>query len=362
MHLIISDETLRDGEQQVGVNFSYSDKLIIAKKISEIGTNQIAIMPIVSKYEENIAKKLLKSSFANKMYASTILDKKFINHSLKLGFKNIILFSSLSDRLLRIKNLSREKNLEKAVAICKYAKKKGLNIIFAGEDATRADINYIIKFILNIQKNIDGFILCDTVGILTPPKTKEFILKIKNKVKCKLGIHCHNDRGLANENTFVAVKNGVEIISGTIGGIGERAGNADLYEILINLKKEKIKIDNIDYLKLKELKKLIYKLGGSKPAKPYSSKAFWHESGIHVNALIRDRLSYNSFLPEKFGKINKFFYGKFSGTSNYRLLFGKKYSHEQLIKIRDKIKELSYKNNKSYNSGEIKDLVREIKI
>jgi homocitrate synthase NifV/benzylmalate synthase len=360
--IIISDETLRDGEQQVGVNFSYHDKLIIAKKVAEIGAEQIAIMPIISKYEEKISKKLLNSSFGNKMYASTMLDNEFVDHSLSLGFQNIILFCSLSDRLLKIKKMTREQNLKKAINVCKYAANKGLNVIFAGEDSTRADINYVIKFIQSIQKYIEGFLLCDTVGVLTPQKTKKLISFIKRNIKCRLGVHFHNDRSLGNANTITAIKNGAEIISGTVGGIGERAGNADWCNILMQLKKEHIIFDNIKYSELPKIKSLVYRLGGIKPARPYSARAFWVESGIHVDALMVDKLSYNSFLPERYGKKIRIFYGKFSGKANYKYLFGEKYSDEQLIKIRDKIKEFSYKNKKSYNSREVKILVKNIKI
>ena len=355
--IIILDGTLRDGEQQIGVNFNCSDKILITKKLLEAGVEQITVMPIVSKDEEETSKKLLKLNPADKIYSDTMLGTKFVDHSYDLGFKNIVLFSSLSDRLLKIKKITKRQNLEKAIAVCKYAKERGMGVVFAGEDATRADINYVIKFIKSIQENISSFILCDTVGILTPRKTKTFMSHIKNNVKCKLGAHFHNDRGLANKNTIIAVKNGVEVISGTAGGIGERAGNADWCDVLIELKNEGVEFGNIDYSKLRKLKALVYKRGGARPAKPYSSRAFWHESGIHVRALLEDKLSYNSFPPEKFGKRNKFFYGKFSGTASYKDLFGEKYTDTQLIKIRDKMKELSYKNKKSYSPGETKDLV-----
>ena len=211
MNLIISDETLRDGEQQVGVNFSATEKFKIAKRSVEAGVNQIALMPIISKQEEKLAIKMLNSSFGDKIYASTMLDKKFVDHSFNLGFRKIILFTPLSDRLLKINNLTKEQNIKKATSVCGYAKKKGLKIYFAGEDLSRADLSHSIKFIKSIQKYIEGFILCDTVGVLTPGKTKKLILCLKNKINCKLGVHFHNDRGLANENTIMALKNREDI-------------------------------------------------------------------------------------------------------------------------------------------------------
>ncbi|NTV40945.1 MAG: 2-isopropylmalate synthase, partial [Candidatus Moranbacteria bacterium] len=231
---------------------------------------------------------------------------------------------------------------------------KGLNVIFAGEDSTRTEKKYLLKFIKSIEKYIFGFIICDTVGILTPSKTKKLVLEIKDKIDCKLGVHFHNDRGLADKNTLAAIESGAVIVSGTTGGIGERAGNADLCNIALNCK-----VGDIDLEKLTAIKSLVYKLGGSKPAKPLSRRAFWHESGIHVNALLKDPLSYNASLPEKNGRNNKFFFGKFSGISNYRYLFKDKYSEKQLIKMRDFFKELSYKNKKSYSAGEIRRILLE---
>lgn len=357
MKLIISDETLRDGEQQVGVNFSINDKFKIAEKLARCGVDQIAIMPAISKYEEKLAKKLLRSNFKEKIFASTMLDKKFVDHSCKLGFRNIILFTPLSDRLLKTKGMEKNQNLIKTLSVCRYAKEKKMKIFFAGEDATRADLNYVVKFIEKIEKYIEGFILCDTVGVLTPIKTKKFIKKIKSETSCNLGIHFHNDRGLANKNSLVALQNGANILSATTGGIGERAGNADFCEILPRLEGRGA-VKSKKYIELLKIRELVYTLGGAKPAKPYSAKAFWHESGIHVNSLMKDPLSYNSFLPERFKKKNRIFYGKFSGVSNYRFLFGNEYGDKQLIKIRDKVKDLSYKNKRSYSAGEIKGLLR----
>ena len=112
--IIILDGTLRDGEQQIGVNFNCSDKILITKKLLEAGVEQITVMPIVSKDEEETSKKLLKLNPADKIYSDTMLDTKFVDHSYGLGFKNIVLFSSLSDRLLKIKKNNKEAKSRKS--------------------------------------------------------------------------------------------------------------------------------------------------------------------------------------------------------------------------------------------------------
>lgn len=360
MDLIISDETLRDGEQQVGVNFSISQKYKLASDILNTGVDQLAIMPWISKYEEQLAKKILKSKIdTNKVYASVMLGKKFIDHAYKLGFKNIILFSSLSERLLGLKNKTMAENLEEAYFFCRYIKGKKMKIFFAGEDATRADLEYLKKFIKTIEIYLDGFIVCDTVGILTPQTTEKLIKKLAGDFNLPIGVHFHNDRSLALKNSLVAVKNGAKIISGTFGGIGERAGNLDLCSFLFSLKKGGTSLQKINYKKIKNVKEKVYFFGGGRPAKPYSTRAFWHESGIHVNCLLKDNLSYNSFPPEKFGKKTRIFFGKLSGVSNYKYLFKEKYSEKQLELIRDRIKDLAYQQNKSFSSKEVKKLIKE---
>lgn len=358
INILVSDTTLRDGEQQVGINFSMSEKEKLAREIAKAGIHQIDVMPITSKHEEQLAKRLLKSDIKEKIFCSVMLNREFIAGAISLGARNIYLFTPLSKRLLAIENETESSNLKKAIEVCEYARKKGLRIIFAGEDASRTNLKYMLKFIKMTTKYIDGFFIADTVGVLTPAKTKIMVSYLVKKTKVPIGAHFHNDGGMAIENTIMAIKSGAKMISGTFGGIGERAGNADLCELLIRLKKEGIIIKGIDYSKLTKIKTEVYDLGGSKPAKPYTSRAFWHESGIHVHALMKDPLSYNNSLPENYGKRNRIFFGKFSGVSNYRYLFGEKYPLAKLIKIRDKIKELSYKHKRSYSEKEVKQFIK----
>jgi len=352
MYLEVMDETLRDGEQQVGVNFTSADKLFLAKEILELGIDKIGVMPIVSKYEEETSKELL-NKFQDKVFASTLLSKKSVKHSMNLGFSTITLFSSLSDILLKTKGISKEVNLRSTQGITKFAKKQGLRVYFAGEDSTRADMDYLLRFIKSVENYIEGFIVCDTVGGLKPEKVTNFLEKIKQNVKCKIGVHFHNDGGFANNNSELAVKAGANILSGTVGGIGERAGNANLIEVLLNLKKEGLVSKNIKYDSLRNKEKLVLKIGGARPAKPLSKEAFYHESGIHTNALLKNTLSYNCIDPKEAGKEKAYFFGKFSGVSSYKHLFNDKYDNNKLEKIRDSIKEKAYKENRSFTSVEI---------
>lgn len=352
MNLLIMDETLRDGEQQVGVNFKPSVKVQLANEILESGIDMLGVMPVVSQYESDISKTLV-NQFVEKVFASTLMSKESVDFSRSLGFKTIVLFSSMSDKLLANKRLTRKENIENAIKVVGYAKAKGLQVYFAGEDAIRADRIYLMNFIKSIENSIQGFIICDTVGTLEPETVKDFIKEVKTSVICKIGVHFHNDKGFAVENSVIAIKAGAEILSGTITGIGERAGNADVIAVLEQLKNDGIVSKKIDYNKLRGVAKDVAILGGSKPAKPFSKEAFYHESGIHVNALKSDPLSYNCFDPHIFHQENTYFFGKFAGVSNYELIFGEKYNKAQLVEIRDYIKTKAYRENKSFSKEDV---------
>lgn len=358
--LTIIDDTLRDWEQQVGVNFSAKSKIKLAHDILDIWVSWITIMPNISSHEMKISKKLISKWFSKYLYAATMLDKKYVDKMAEIWFKKIILFASISKILLKTKGISEEDNFNKIKNTVSYAKKKWLKIIFAWEDSTRADIKYLIKVIKSIEKNIEGFLICDTVWILKPESTKLLIRKILKQVKCKIWTHFHNDSWLALKNAIVWIQEWANILSWTIWGIWERAWNVDIIEILRTLQKENIFIKWIKYKKLEKLKNKVYKLWWSRPANPYSKKAFYHESWIHVASLIKNGLSYNWTNPKKYWYKNTFFFGKYAWISNYKYIFKNKYSDSQLLKIRDYIKDLAHKENKSYSEKDIIKIVKNI--
>jgi len=357
--LFICDETLRDGAQQVGVNFLLKDKETLMKRFFEAGVDSITLMPEIFVEEVTFAKKMLNVFGSDKLSAVTLSKKAAIDLMADMGFKHIFLFSPVSDRLLKTSNITRKTNLEWAIRYCRYAKGRGMNIIYAAEDVPRADLGYVMHFAKKIEKYISCFLVCDTVGALTPAKTKKLIRSLGKGLNCEIGIHFHNDQGLANENSVIAIKNGARFLSGTFGGIGERAGNADLGRILLKLKRDGLLVKGINYGKLRKITKMVYLLGGSKPAKPRSKRAFWHESGIHVAALLKDPLSYSLYNSDKFGYENKFFFGKLSGVASYKLLFGDAYSDIALRRIRDFVKKCAYERNATFNENEVRKLIDE---
>lgn len=371
--LKIFDETLRDGEQQVGIFFDVETKYTLANLIVKTGVDHIALMPAVHHTEAKLAIRLIQNGFNNTLIASTMMSKKYIDESIQCGVKTIILFNALSDRLLWLRdtefrdcplpekisattiNCIREKALSKIIDCLKYATDKGLKVYFAAEDASRADFDFLVECITKFESYIDNFILCDTVGILNPEDTKIWIRNLIDFTgdKTPLSVHFHNDRGLALENTIQAILAGATGVSGTFGGIGERAGNVAIEQVLHGLQlRYGWTVAGINYDALAEVTQHLSRHGFLANA-PYSPESLHFETGIHVESLLRDRDSYYLFTKRK----PEIWFGKFSGASNFKYLFEKQLqqpqSPETYQKLREEIKELAIKEKRSFSAQHI---------
>jgi len=368
--LTIFDETLRDGEQQVGIYFDRSTKKDLARLIAQTGVHHIAMMPAIHATEAQIVRHLAKGNLKQILAASTMMGKSHIDRSLACGVETIILFHAVSDRLLCLRDpllhqpttpdmatLDRVRNrmLDRVVAHLKYAASRGLKICFAAEDASRADFDFLVECINKFQPYIEHFILCDTVGILNPDDTKLWVrnlIEFTNN-KTPLSVHFHNDRGLALENTIQAVLAGAMGVSGTFGGIGERAGNAALEQVLNGLRlRYGWQIPGINYDALTEVTDYLSHKGFKANA-PYSAASLRYETGIHVNSLCSDRSSYYLFAQGE----PEVWYGKFSGASSFQYLFecclNLPQPPEKYQEFREKIKNLAIEHQRSFNRTEV---------
>jgi benzylmalate synthase len=373
--LTIFDETLRDGEQQVGIFFDAEIKQILAHLIAKTGVHYIALMPAIHHTEAQLVKNLTKQGLQSSLVASTMVGKDYIKQSQECGVKTIILFNAVSDRLMWLRdpefrhqtfeqtintgqiNKIRQKMLDKVLANLHEATAKGLKVCFAAEDASRADFDFLIECITKFQPYIKSFLLCDTVGILTPEKTKYWInniIEFTNN-KTPLAVHFHNDRGLALENTIQAILAGATGISGTFGGIGERAGNVALEQVLNGLKlRYGWQVKGINYEALTEVTNYLNSQG-VQANNPYSPATLRCETGIHIDSLLRDRNSYYLF-PHGVPDI---WFGKFSGASNFQYLFEQQLkqplSSEHYHQLREKIKDISIQQKRSFSAKEVLD-------
>lgn len=377
--LIVSDETLRDGLQQVGLFLTDETKRTLAHLIAQSGVHQIAVMPAIHETEVNLLQELVAHGLTHQVVASCMVSELFIDQAASCGVQEIILFHAVSDRLLCLRDPAtreqyppqnhteehadliqhvRTTMVEKVLRNLNYAKKLGLRICFAAEDASRADFGFLVDCINTFKPYLESFLLCDTVSTLTPEKAYIWVhdlLQCTNQAP--LAVHFHDDKGLALENTIQAVFAGATGISGTFGGIGERAGNVAIEQVLHGLKARfDWIVEGIDYDVIAQIGSYLTNLG-IRANPPYSPHTNRFESGIHVSALLRDPQSYVVF-PHVQPDI---WFGRCSGASNFQYLFEKylqmPLTKQQYEKLRSDIKKLAIQNKRSYSAVEVLELL-----
>lgn len=231
----IVDTTLRDGEQCPGKVFSKEEKLNIAKYLENIGVYQIeAGIPAMGDYDKDIIKNIISNKKSILISTWNRINIKDITSSIECN-PDIIHLSIPTSDIQIFSKLNKDKQwVEKTAKQCViFAKDKGFEVTVGFEDASRTNVNYLIKLCGLLKKvGVNRVRYADTLGILTPIQLKESISTIVNNTGMDVEIHAHNDFGMAIANSIEAVKRGAKYVDCTLGGIGERAGNCDLEEFM----------------------------------------------------------------------------------------------------------------------------------
>ncbi len=359
----IFDTTLRDGEQMPGVVFSPEEKIELAIKSSEFGCDVIKTMPSVSDSEAALVKRISNLGLKAEIGSACMLKKEHIKKTVESGVDRIMLFTPVSDLHLEHKlKITREENLQRALEMIDFAKDYGVKIDFATEDATRSDRNYLLDFSERISRYIEYFYPADTLGCLTPFQTRELFRKLCKKCRCKLAAHSHNDFGMATANTLAAIEGGASGFTGTFIGIGERAGNAPIEEVCLALRYLYQVELKLDFKKIKEICDLVRKYSGVELQrhKPLvGENAFAHESGIHIDGMMKNPRMYENFDPRTIGPKTKFLFGKHRGSSAIRyMLGGSKKSDREIRVMLSRIKKFSQENKKCLSETEMHDYLK----
>ncbi|MEM3062689.1 MAG: 2-isopropylmalate synthase [Nitrososphaerota archaeon] len=351
----IFDTTLRDGEQTPGVSLTPEEKLIIAKQLDKLGVDVIeAGFPATSKGEIEAIKLIANENLKAEICALSRTTKSDIDSVIDCNIKSIHLFIATSDIHLKYKlEMTREQVLEKAIEAIDYSKAHGLTIEFSAEDATRTNIDFLKKFYETVCKaGADRINVPDTVGIMTPKKFYDLILELKKVTDKPISVHCHNDFGMAVANSLAGIEAGATQIHVTINGLGERAGNAALEEIVANLEILYGYKTNIKTNLIYETSKLVSQLTGIyvQPNKAIvGENAFAHESGIHTHGVIKNPLTYEPIPPEFVGASRRIIVGKHAGSHGLKESLkniGFDVSDEQLSEILKRVKDLGDKGKK----------------
>lgn len=312
----IFDTTLRDGEQVPGCKLNLPEKLEIAHALEELGVDIIeAGFPISSPGDfDSVTQisKLIKNAIVCGLSRSVEKDIDAAAGALKYAKRpRIHTGIGTSDfHILHKFNTTREKILERAVAATKYAKKYVEDIEFFCEDAGRADPKFLAQVVEAVIKAGATVVnIPDTTGYCLPQQYGKLIKYLVNNVsnidKAKISAHCHNDLGLATANSISAIQNGASQIECTINGIGERAGNTSLEEVVMIMKQHKLKCyTNIQSKQLYPISLLVSEKMHMmvQPNKAIvGANAFAHSSGIHQDGVIKNRANYEIIAPEEVG-------------------------------------------------------------
>ena len=345
--ITIYDTTLRDGEQTPGVCFGFEEKLEIARKLDQFKINQIeAGFPIVSERERETVKAIASEGLDAEILALTRTKPEDIDAALDCDVDGIITFIGTSDIHLEHKmHIARSDAVNIAEKAIEYAKDHGLFVAFSAEDATRTDIEFL-KRIYGIAEECkaDRVHIADTTGAITPQGIDYLVKELVKDLNIDLALHCHNDFGLAVINSITGILAGAKGISTTVNGIGERAGNASLEELIMALKILYGKDLGFKTKYIKELSDLVSTYS-SLPI-PYNkpvvgNNVFRHESGIHVDAVIEEPLCYEPYVPELVGQKRQLVLGKHSGCRAVRAKLNEcdlEVSDEELIEIVRRVK------------------------
>ncbi len=325
--------------------------MLIAHKLDTLGVNIIeAGSAITSKGEREAIRAVANEGLNAEICSYCRVRNEDIDLALECDVDSIHLVVPVSDLHIKSK-LKKDRETVKQMALdaTEYAKDHGLIVELSGEDASRADLDFLRSlYSEGIEAGADRVVFCDTVGLLVPEKTYE-IFKELSTLKKPVAIHCHNDFGFATANTISALRGGASEAHVTINGIGERSGNASLEEVVMSLENLYDYSSNIKLDEIYTASRLVSRLTGI-PVAPNKAivggNAFTHEAGIHVHGLIADTSTYEPMKPETIGRQRKIVLGKHAGKSSVILALkelGLDVSNEQLNEIVTRIKELGDK-------------------
>ena len=352
MNVRIFDTTLRDGEQTPGVSLSPEKKLNIAKKLDVLGIDAIETgFPVISDGERESVKMITNENLKAELFGLARTNKKDIDASIDCGLDYIHTFIATSDIHLEYKlKMTRDEALGKAIEAVEYGKSHGLQVEFSAEDATRTDREFLKQVFGEVAKaGADRIDIPDTVGYSTPQYIGQITKDAIDVTNLPISVHCHNDFGLAVANAISGIQAGAQCAHVTINGIGERAGNASLEELVMalnSLQFEQKWETNINTKLLYDTSRYVSKLIGIsvQPNKAIvGENAFGHESGIHTHGVLNNPLTYEPISPEIVGRTRWLQVGKHAGIHGMNAIL-KEYviepNDEQTKQILEKIKNI----------------------
>ena len=364
----IFDTTLRDGEQTPGVALTPEEKVVIARQLDRLGVDAIeAGMPITSKGELASVKLIAREGLQAEIYGLARMLEKDVDAVLASDVRYVHLFIATSDIHLKHKlKMTRDEAVQRTLKLIDYAKDHGLIVEFSAEDATRTDLAYLQRIYTEVDAaGVTRINIPDTVGIMTPKKMATLVQDVRSVVKTPLSVHCHDDFGMAVANTLAGLEAGADQAQVTVNGLGERAGNASLEEVVISLNLLYQQQTTVVPKLLYQTSQLVSRLTGI-PVQPNKAvvgeNAFTHEAGIHTHGVLAAPLTYEPIAPTLVGRRSKLVAGKHAGAHGIKVELAELGLHPtngQLREIVTKIKEVGDRG-RLVTDADLLDVARDV--
>ncbi len=362
--VIINDSTLRDGEQAPGVAFTAPEKVAIACALDAAGVDEIeAGIPAMGGQEIATLLAIGEAVENAAVIAWCRMMPEDVDAALLSGVERVHLSVPVSDRQIRAKfGSGRRDVLDRIARVVPYALDHGLAVSVGGEDASRADSDFLKRVVVAIEAaGGHRFRYADTLGVLDPFATYDAFRGLCAETDLELEFHGHDDLGLATANTLAAIRGGATHASVCVLGLGERAGNAALEEVVTALREIQGRGSNVSLSRLGPLADMVAQ-AARRPIHESKSivggSAFSHESGIHVSGLLHDVGTYEALDPAIFGRRHEIVLGKHSGGAAIRTMLrsiGLESDHQRVGAILDAVRARAMREKRAVTMDELAD-------